>query len=70
MLAAAGVAPADAWTAVATCINNMGPGIAGMDGHYADLGPAAVWVLSVAILPGRLEVFTVLVLLSGAFWRD
>ncbi len=70
VLAAAGVAPADAWTAVATCINNMGPGIAGMDGHYADLGPAAVWVLSVAMLLGRLEVFTVLVLLSGAFWRD
>lgn len=70
VLAAAGVAPADAWSAVATCLNNMGPGISGMQGHYADLGPAAVWVMSFAMLLGRLEVFTVLVLLSAAFWRD
>jgi len=58
-----------AFSAVAACINNLGPGMGEVGPHYADLNQVAKWVLCFAMLLGRLEVFTLLVLLSGAFWR-
>lgn len=57
----------------ATAVSNVGPGlgaIIGPAGNFATLPDAAKWLLSGGMLLGRLEFFTVLVLLAPAFWRD
>ncbi len=69
LVAATGVELMTAFSAVAACINNLGPGLAGVGVHYADINDAAKWILCFAMLLGRLEIFTLLVLLSPAFWR-
>ena len=59
-----------AFSAVAACITNMGPGLSEVGSNYAGLNSAAKLILSFAMLAGRLEIFTLLVLLTPAFWRD
>lgn len=56
---------------VASCIGNVGPAINGTGpmSNYAFLPDAAKWILSFLMLVGRLELFTVLVLFSSAFWK-
>jgi trk system potassium uptake protein TrkH len=68
-LALTGIDLMTSFSAVAACINNLGPGLARVGPHYADLNDAAKWVLCVAMLLGRLEIFTLLVILSPSFWR-
>jgi len=68
-IALTGVDLMTAYSAVAASINNLGPGLAGVGAHYADLNDAAKWILCFAMLLGRLEIFTLLVLLTPAFWR-
>ncbi len=58
-----------AFSAVAACMNNLGPGLGEVGAHYADVSDFAKVVLSVAMLLGRLEIFTLLVLVTPAFWR-
>ncbi len=61
-----------ALSASATAITNVGPGlgpIVGPAGNFASLPDAAKWLLSLAMLLGRLEIFTVLLLLTPGFWR-
>jgi len=56
----------------ATAISNVGPGLGatiGPSGTFTSLPDAAKWLLSAGMLLGRLELFTVLVLFSPAFWR-
>lgn len=69
LLAATGLDLVTAFSAVAACINNLGPGLSQVGAHYADLADPAKWVLCVAMLLGRLEIFTLLVLFSPAFWQ-
>ncbi|EGV33693.1 potassium uptake protein, TrkH family [Thiorhodococcus drewsii AZ1] len=69
MLAATGLDLLTAFSAVAACINNLGPGLAQVGAHYADLYDPAKWILCFAMLLGRLEIFTLLVLLSPTFWQ-
>jgi len=69
-LAATGVDLVTAWSAVAACINNMGPGLGVVSVHFRDLNDASVWICSFAMILGRLEVFTVLVLFTPAFWKE
>ncbi|MEW8014806.1 MAG: TrkH family potassium uptake protein [Candidatus Sedimenticola endophacoides] len=57
------------FSAVAASINNLGPGLAGVSANYAQINDPAKWVLCFAMLLGRLEIFTLLVLLSPAYWR-
>ncbi len=62
-----------ALTAATTAITNVGPGlgdIIGPAGNFASLPDAAKWVLSFAMLLGRLEIFTLLLLFDPHFWRD
>jgi len=57
----------------ASAIANVGPGLGpviGPSGTYASLPDAAKWLLSFGMLLGRLELFTVLVLFTPAFWRN
>lgn len=58
-----------AFFAVGACINNLGPGLGEVAAHYGDINDPAKWVLCFAMLLGRLEVFTLLVLFSPMFWR-
>jgi trk system potassium uptake protein TrkH len=59
-----------AFSALAACINNMGPGLGAVAANYADLSDASKSILTMAMLLGRLEIFTMLVLLDPAFWKD
>jgi trk system potassium uptake protein TrkH len=58
---------------VAQAMANAGPGLGdtiGPAGNFASLPDPAKWILSFAMLLGRLELFTILVLLTPAFWRS
>jgi trk system potassium uptake protein TrkH len=68
-LLAAGVDDLTAFTAVAACLNNLGPGLGAVAANFASLGDFSKWVLVLAMLFGRLEIFTLLVLFTPAFWR-
>ncbi len=62
-----------ATSGAATAISNVGPGLGhviGPSGTFAALPDSAKWLLSAGMLLGRLELFTVLVLLAPSFWRD
>ena len=65
-----GVDPVTAYAAAAACITNMGPGLGDVSANYASLNSAAKVILSFTMLLGRLEIFTLLVLFTPAFWRD
>jgi trk system potassium uptake protein TrkH len=60
-----------AFTAVVATVNNIGPGLGlvGPSSNFGVLSDVQIWVLSFAMLLGRLELLTVLVLFTGAFWR-
>jgi len=71
-LALLGLDPITALTGAATAVCNVGPGlgeIIGPAGNFSTLPDAAKWLLSIGMLLGRLEIITVLVLLTPAFWR-
>lgn len=69
VLLATGMDQVTAFSAVAACLNNLGPGLGEVGFHYGEINTTSKWVLSLAMLLGRLEIFTLLVLLSPAFWR-
>ncbi len=58
-----------AFSALAACMNNLGPGLGEVSLHYADINHTAKWILCFAMLLGRLEIFTLLVLFTPIFWR-
>ncbi|MBC7780033.1 MAG: TrkH family potassium uptake protein [Proteobacteria bacterium] len=60
-----------AFTAVVACINNTGPGLGevGPSGNYQGLTDFQTWVCTFAMLLGRLELFTLLIVLTPVFWR-
>ena len=60
-----------AFSAIIACINNAGPGlgVVGPAGNYCVLTEFQTWVCTFAMLIGRLEVFTVLILFTPHFWR-
>ena len=58
-----------AFSAVVATMNNLGPGLGEVSDHYGVVSEAGKLVLCLAMLMGRLEVFTLLVLLTPAFWR-
>lgn len=71
-LGAMGLDFVTATSGAATAIANVGPGlgdIIGPAGNFATLPDGAKWLLSVGMLLGRLEIFTILVLLAPGFWR-
>lgn len=57
------------FSAVAACLNNLGPGIGTVAVHYGEVSDTAKWILCFAMLLGRLEIFTLLVLFTPMFWR-
>lgn len=59
-----------AFSAVAATMTNLGPGMGDVAKNYASLSDTAKWVLCFAMLLGRLELFTLLVLFTRTFWRN
>ncbi len=70
-LAASGLDVFTSFTAIVATINNTGPGLGqvGPASNYAVLNDFQTWVCTLAMLMGRLELFTLLVVLTPAFWR-
>lgn len=69
-LAATGLDLVTAFTAASASINNLGPGLGEVSTSFGTLSTPAIWICSFAMLLGRLEVFTVLVLFAPSFWRQ
>ena len=69
LLMASGLNQDTAFSAVAACLNNLGPGLDEVGQNFASINDFAKWVLCLAMLLGRLEIFTLLVLLTPGFWR-
>jgi len=69
LLMATGLNQETAFSAVAACLNNLGPGLGEVGQNFAYINDPAKWILCLAMLLGRLEIFTLLVLFTPAFWR-
>lgn len=67
---ATGMDELSAFSAVAATLNNLGPGLGEVAVHFGDINDKAKWVLIVAMLFGRLEIFTLLILFTPTFWRS
>ena len=57
-----------AFSAVGACLNNLGPGLGSVSDNYADINSASKSILAFAMLLGRLEIFTLLVIMTPMFW--
>ncbi len=71
LLTATGLDFLTAFSAAAACLNNLGPGLGnvGPAATYASLNTFQTWICTAIMLLGRLELITVFVLFSPAFWR-
>lgn len=69
ILLATGLDQVTAWSAVGSALNNLGPGLGEVASHYGNIPDLAKWILIIAMLLGRLEIFTLLVLFTPMFWR-
>lgn len=69
-LLGAGLDNITAFSATAACLNNLGPGLGEVAAHYGNISDSAKWICAVAMVFGRLEVFTMLVLFTPTFWRS
>ena len=69
-LMATGLDFVTAFSAVAAALNNLGPGLNEVAANYGGINDAAKATLCFAMLLGRLEVFTLLVLFTPMFWRN
>jgi trk system potassium uptake protein len=60
-----------AFTGVIASINNTGPGlgVVGPAANYASLSDLQTWICTLAMLLGRIELFTFLILFTRSFWR-
>jgi trk system potassium uptake protein TrkH len=71
LLTASGLDAISGFSAAVASLNNLGPGLGevGPSGTYAVLSDVQTWICSFGMLLGRLELFTLLVVLTPAFWR-
>jgi trk/ktr system potassium uptake protein len=71
LLTLSGLDAITAFSAIVASLNNIGPGLhhVGPAGNFAVLTDFQTWVCSITMLLGRLELLTVLVILTPAFWR-
>jgi len=66
---AMGLDQVTAFSAVAATLNNLGPGLGDVAAGFMTVGDKAKWVAILGMLLGRLEIFTLLVLVTPTFWR-
>ncbi len=71
VMTASGLDAVTSFSSVVACLNNTGPGLGqvGPSSNYGVLNDFQTWVCTFAMLLGRLELFTLLVVLTPAFWR-
>ena len=71
LLLASGLDIVTAFSAVIACLNNIGPGLGtvGPALNYASLNDFQTWVCTFAMVLGRLELLSLLVLFTPQFWR-
>lgn len=71
VLSASGLPIVTAFSAAVACLNNTGPGLdaVGPTQNYSVLSDFQTWLCTFAMVLGRLEIFTLLVVLTPAFWR-
>ncbi len=67
---ATGLDNLSAFTATAATLNNLGPGLGSVAVTYSEVSDGGKWLLVIAMLFGRLEIFSLLVLFSPTFWRS
>jgi trk system potassium uptake protein TrkH len=65
----AGLDQVTAFSAVAATLNNLGPGLGEVAANYAGINDVSKWVCVLAMVMGRLEIFTLLILITPEFWR-
>jgi trk system potassium uptake protein TrkH len=66
---ATGLDQVTAFSAIAATLNNLGPGLGDVASGFMSLSDPAKWISIAAMLLGRLEIFTLLVLITPTFWR-
>ncbi|PKM23205.1 MAG: potassium transporter [Gammaproteobacteria bacterium HGW-Gammaproteobacteria-14] len=69
-MSATGMDMMTAFSTVAASLNTLGVGIGGVSSGFAHIATEAKWLMCLAMLLGRLEVFTILVLFTPVFWRQ
>jgi len=69
LLMATGMDQVSAFSAVAATLNNLGPGLGDVAANFKEVNDFTKWLLCLAMLMGRLEIFTLLVVLTPMFWR-
>jgi len=69
LLMAGGLDQITAFSAVATCLNNMGPGLGEVTVNFHSLSESNKYILAFCMILGRLEIMTFLVLLAPGYWR-
>jgi len=69
MMMLSGLDQVSAFSAIATCMNNLGPGLGQVANTFSDVSDMGKLIAMIAMLLGRLEVFTILVLLTPEFWK-
>jgi trk system potassium uptake protein TrkH len=69
LMMATGIDQVTAFSAVAATLNNLGPGLGDVSAGFASLNDTAKWISVAGMLLGRLEIFTLLVLITPTFWR-
>nr|WP_269822631.1 TrkH family potassium uptake protein [Aggregatibacter actinomycetemcomitans] len=65
-----GVETFDAFNTVIACLNNVGPALGTVSSNFVGIPDSAKWILTLAMVCGRLEIFSLLVLFTPAFWRS
>jgi trk/ktr system potassium uptake protein len=70
MMMSTGLDQVTAFSAVAAALNNLGPGLGEVAAGFMTVSDPAKWIAVIGMLLGRLEIFTLLVLVTPTFWRD
>ncbi len=69
LLIATGENQVTAFSAIASCMNNTGPGLGEVAANFTTISTPGKWICVLAMLLGRLEVYPLIVLVTPAFWR-
>jgi len=69
LMMSTGLDQVTAFSAVAATLNNLGPGLGDVASGFMNVTDAGKWISVIGMLLGRLEIFTLLVLITPTFWR-
>ena len=60
----------NAFNAVLATLNNLGPALGEVNSNMVSIPDSAKWILIIAMVCGRLEIFTLLALFTPTFWKN